>query len=191
MTTSDYIQMFLSIFTLLAIIASIILSNRQLLNSNKQILFDRRLDVYLISEQLKKTIDQDLDILKTDSKKSNQKRFLALTNNLYLQDVQDLKDKNNFIKMREAGFLSAKSANFIFEKDSGKYISNFINDYWNVLNASINSDKNLYVVLEELQKSYEKYSNIDVQKLLVSQIKLIEIDNWFIDDSQYDKLNKK
>ena len=163
-----------------AIIAIVALfqTHRQITLSNKQFLFEKRLDRYILSKGLIELYLISEGLLNYSDKSNDNPivvdfPFLNLVNNTFLKDVGKVM-KNPYSKTEKIKYLIkiedikklSDEVKFLFKKKCGLYLSDFIMKYQNVLtelykyrivqysmfNDKIpRSKKPLYV---ELQKEY-------------------------------------
>lgn len=120
-------------------------THRQIKLSNKQLLFNRRLDKYLLSKSLIELYKDNIKLLDYNDNKDNEAiivdfQFTNLTNVEYLKDItciigepKNNEYKNNFlIKIEELKKLSTE-IKFIFPNKESQYLSEFVFNYQNVL----------------------------------------------------------
>lgn len=133
-----------SVITAVAAVVALFLSFAQMKLSNRQSLFDRRLDCYLKLEGLMQLYAESKTMLKHLFEDkiiySLQVEFIMLTNNIFLEDVgpvisnprDDLLHKKLLSKCAELKNLSIQIP-LIFRGDSAKNASDFISAYERLL----------------------------------------------------------
>lgn len=127
-----------------AAIYALVQTHMQIKISNKQFLFNKRLDKYLLVRSLIELYKENITLLDYKDSKDAEAiivdyQFINLTNINYLKDItciiSDPKNneyKNNFlITIEELKKISAE-VKFIFP-DKNNYLSNFVFNYQNVL----------------------------------------------------------
>lgn len=134
-----------AIVTAVIAIIALLQTHIQIKVSNKQFLFDKRLDKYLLTQSLLVLFKENEKILDY-SDNSDEKaiivdmQFACLTNIEYLKDItciiaetKNSEFKNNFlVKMEQLNKLS-NEVKFLFNNKYGLYISEFISKYQKVL----------------------------------------------------------
>lgn len=133
-----------SIITAMVAIIAIFQTHKQIKISNKQFLFNRRLNKYLLVRSLIELYKDNITLLDYKDRKDDESiivdyQFINLTNVNYLKDItcviRDPKNneyKNNFlITMEELKKISTE-VKFIFP-DKNNYLSDFVFNYQNVL----------------------------------------------------------
>lgn len=126
----------------LAAMIALILSFGQIRLSNKQNLFNRRLSIWLITQGMLELYKESHKLLKKEDEPqlSLDLIFTYLTNNAFLHEIGaaafhplDMEYQKPFlIKLYEIKAMSTE-AKFVFEGILGEAISNFMNDYLQVL----------------------------------------------------------
>ena len=137
-------NLFAIITAIIAIIA-LLQTRKQIKISNKQFLFDKRLNRYLLTKGLLELFKEHEKLLDYSNHPDDEAiivdfQFANLTNNNYLKDITCIINepksndfKNDFlIKIEELKKLS-NEVRFIFHNKSGKLLSNFIMKYQNLL----------------------------------------------------------
>ena len=145
MSHEIFFNLLLSAVAAITAILAIAQTHKQIKLSNKQFLFDKRLDKYLLANSLIELYKEHMKSLDYSDEKDDEPiivdiQFINLTNIEYLKDIMCIIEdpKNNeyknifLIKMEELKKLS-KEINFIFPDKSKKYLSNFVLNYQNVL----------------------------------------------------------
>lgn len=154
-------NLFATITAFIAIIA-LFQTHKQIGVNNKQFLFDKRLNKYLIARGLLELYKDNEKLLDFSKKRDNEPiivdiHFINLTNNKYLKDVASIINdpknnefKNNFlVKIEELKQLS-KEVRFLFQNKSGLSLGDFIMKYQNVLMELYN-----YQIILDLMKNDE------------------------------------
>lgn len=170
-------NLFAIVTAFIAIIA-LFQTHKQIKNSNKQFLFDKRLDKYLLAKGLLELYKANEKLLDYNNYPDDEAiivdfQFMNLTNNNYLKDVtciiktpknNDYK-KNFLVKIEELKELS-NEIRFLFPNKNGVLLGNFIMKYQNVLmelykyQITLDSMKNDKIprknkpTYNELQKEY-------------------------------------
>ena len=134
----------LSLITGLTAVIALVLTLMQIRLSNKQSLFERRLECYLKIDGLMQLYKENQKLLETERKDEPlfavDLEFLWLTNNTYLEEASEAikkplenpEHKKFLVKREELKKLSAE-AELIFKGRSAKTISCFISDYEQLL----------------------------------------------------------
>lgn len=154
-------NLFATITAFIAIIA-LFQTHKQIGVNNKQFLFDKRLNKYLIARGLLELYKDNEKLLDFSKKRDNEPiivdiHFINLTNNKYLKDVASIINdpknnefKNNFlVKIEELKQLS-NEVRFLFQNKSGLSLGDFIMKYQNVLMELYN-----YQIILDLMKNDE------------------------------------
>ena len=168
-------NLFAIVTAFIAIIA-LFQTHKQIKNSNKQFLFDKRLDKYLLAKGLLELYKANEKLLNYNNYPDDEAiivdfQFMNLTNNNYLKDVtciiktpknNDYK-KNFLVKIEELKELS-NEIRFLFPNKNGVLLGNFIMKYQNAL-----MELYKYQVVLDLMKNDKiprknKLSYIDLQK---------------------------
>ena len=172
-------NLFAIITASIAIIA-LFQTHKQIKISNKQYLFDKRLNKYLLANGLLELYKDNESLLDYTDDPDDEAiivdyQFINLTNNNYLKDINCIikepknnELKNNFlVKIEELKKLS-NEIKFLFHDNSGVLLGNFIMEYQNVLmelykyQIILNSIQNDNIPRKnkpsysELQKNYEE-----------------------------------
>lgn len=145
MSQESILNIVLSAIVALTAIFALFQTHRQIKLSNKQFLFNRRLDKYLLAKSLIELYKDNINLLDYKDNKDDEAiivdfQFINLTNIEYLKDITciigDPKNneyKTNFlIKIEELKKLSTE-IKFIFPNKGLKYLSKFVFNYQNVL----------------------------------------------------------
>lgn len=167
-----------SIITAVIAIIALFQTHVQINISNKQFLFAKRLDKYLLAKGLLELYKDNEKLLDYNSCPDDEAiivdyQFINLTNNNYLKDITCIinEPKNNdfknafLVKIEELKELSTE-VRFLFPNKSGQLLENFIMKYQNVLmelykyQITLDSMKNDKIprknkpTYNELQKEY-------------------------------------
>lgn len=134
-----------AIVTAVIAIIALLQTHIQIKVSNKQFLFDKRLDKYLLTQSLLVLFKENEKILDYSDNSDEEAiivdmQFECLTNIEYLKDItciiaetKNSEFKNNFlVKMEQLNKLS-NEVKFLFNNKYGLYISEFISKYQKVL----------------------------------------------------------
>ena len=134
-----------SIITAVIAIIALFQTHVQIKISNKQFLFVKRLDKYLLAKGLLELYKDNEKLLDYNSCPDDEAiivdyQFINLTNNNYLKDVTCIinEPKNNdfknafLVKIEELKKLSTE-IKFLFPNKSGQLLGNFIMKYQNIL----------------------------------------------------------
>lgn len=134
-----------AIVTAVIAIIALLQTHIQIKVSNKQFLFDKRLDKYLLTQSLLALFKENEKILDYSDNSDEEAiivdmQFACLTNIEYLKDItciiaetKNNEFKNNFlVKMEQLNKLS-NEVKFLFNNKYGLYISEFISKYQKVL----------------------------------------------------------
>ena len=169
----DYIPLFISII-------AIILTFIQILLSNKQSLFDRRLDLYMKSRGLyelwKEHREQLLCYDKNEKIAANDLLFTFLTNNSFLYEVkpvidtllENLENRQKFLlKIEELKTLN-EEIKFVFKGSEKEVVSSFINNYHKLLFVMFQYQIAFNHEREKINKSLNK----EQEKILEPSIEL-------------------
>ena len=134
----------LSLITGLTAVIALVLTLMQIRLSNKQSLFERRLECYLKIDGLMQLYKENQKLLEAEQKDEPlfavDLEFLWLTNNTYLEEASEAikkplenpEHKKFLVKREELKKLSAETE-LIFKGRSAKTISCFISDYEQLL----------------------------------------------------------
>lgn len=142
----DFVENNLSaIITASIAIIALFQTHKQIKISNKQFLFDKRLNKYLLAKGLLELYKDNESLLDYTDDPDDEAiivdyQFINLTNNNYLKDVtciinepKNNEFKNNFlVKIEELKKLS-NEVRFLFQNKNGLLLGNFIMEYQNVL----------------------------------------------------------
>ena len=197
-------NLFAIITAVIAIIA-LFQTHVQIKISNKQFLFDKRLDKYLLAKGLLELYKDSEKLLDYNNYPDDKAiivdyQFIKLTNNNYLKDVTCIiyEPKNNdfknafLVKIEELKELSTE-VRFLFPNKSGQLLENFIMKYQNVLmelyKYQIVSDSMMNDKIPRKNKStyielQKEYGELEHRHRLYNAINELK-------KSYYDVLNKK
>lgn len=145
MSQEAILNIVLSTVVAITAIFALFQTHKQIKISNKQFLFNRRLDKYLLAKSLIELYKDNINLLDYKDNKDDEAiivdfQFTNLTNIDYLKDIAciivDPKNneyKTNFlIKIEELKKLSTE-IKFIFPNKGSQYLSKFIFNYQNIL----------------------------------------------------------
>lgn len=143
MSEESILNIVLSTVVAITAIFALFQTHKQIKLSNKQFLFNRRLDKYLLAKSLIELYKDNISLLNYKDKKDDEAiivdfQFTNLTNIEYLKDITCIindpkNNKNNFlIKLEELKKLSTE-IKFIFSNKGSQYLSEFVFNYQNVL----------------------------------------------------------
>lgn len=190
LTLSDGIQIILAIITIIGIGVSFWINQNQVRNSNKQKLFEQRLSLFSVSEQFRKIIDENPDIIRTNYKNdsefshSNGIQFKKMVNNSYLIELSSTiisrseengvhhtlenEQEQNFLLKRDEYLRIAKSAEFIFAPPEGQHIGYFISAYIKVIDSRRLYELNMpeFLVEEECHVSHQDKEQLSTEDYL-------------------------
>ena len=135
----------LAIITAITALVALWQTHKQTKISNKQFLFDKRMDKYLLTKSLLELFEENNNLLDYSNNSDEEAiivdiHFASLTNIEYLKDItciiaetKNSEFKNNFlVKMEELKKLS-NEVKFLFNNKSGLYLSTFVLKYREVL----------------------------------------------------------
>lgn len=196
MNISNWIQIILAFITSVGIWLSLRASTKQIKNANKQSLFDRRLELFMLAEEFKNLIEENEHILDKPTKFNNVNAYMfrMMTNNsrlnelgLLIPDVLDIYGpsandnpelKKVFLIEKEKITQQSMAASLIFDKinEDNEAISAFIKDYVDLLDGRRRYD----VALKGFLKAEEGYNerhddDLSTEEYLKSQT---EEDNY-------------
>lgn len=144
MGISDYINIGISVISIVIALSALWQTNQQLKLSNNQQLFDRRLNLYLLFITLLRLYKENKTILTSERKESyiGSHLFVWLTNCSDLEDMADAIDKplhskehkNLLVKCEKLRNASVE-ASMIFDSEESKNVSDFIKTYSDFLKA--------------------------------------------------------
>lgn len=168
-------NLFAIITAVIAIIA-LFQTHVQIKISNKQFLFDKRLDKYLLAKGLLELYKDNKKLLDYNSCPDDKAiivdyQFINLTNNNYLKDVTRIinEPKNNdfknafLVKIEELKKLSTE-IKFLFPNKSGQLLGNFIMKYQNILMELYKYQIISDLINDDKIPRKNKLSYIDLQK---------------------------
>ncbi|MFT8413517.1 MAG: hypothetical protein ABF643_04215 [Oenococcus oeni] len=131
-----------SIVTAATVIIGIFMSWWQIRNSNKQSLFEKRLQIFLFADGLVNLLRVTRDLLKERERieMENQFDFQMLSNNAELsgitpviRNIRDYDQRNAFLKELELFKAREQTAKFVFKNSTADIVSNFICSYRELL----------------------------------------------------------
>ena len=152
----------LEIITLIIAFIAIFQTHKQIKISNKQHLFDKRIEKFLICTGVLRLYSENKKLIKEENKDVPLEvttLFLGLTNNVYLKDIGNIisdihneKLRIDFLIKLEELYKVASEIELIFPRKQSKKLKKFILEYRNLL-------QKLYsyrCVLEEIEKKNEE-----------------------------------
>ena len=168
-------NLFAIVTAFIAIIA-LFQTHKQIKNSNKQFLFDKRLDKYLLAKGLLELYKANEKLLDYNNYPDDEAiivdyQFINLTNNNYLKDVtciiktpknNDYK-KNFLVKIEELKELS-NEIRFLFPNKNGVLLGNFIMKYQNILMELYKYQIILDLMMNDAIPRKNKSTYIELQK---------------------------
>ena len=132
-------SMTLSLVTAAAAILALFMTNRQIRQSNKQALFDKRLALWTTAQGLMELFGRNrnqFDTKKDEVFFSNNLLFAWLTNNAFLSDISPTLDhaldsafQFDFLRKLEEIQKLAVEASLIFRGNTSRYLGEFLDDY--------------------------------------------------------------
>ena len=165
-----------SIITAVIAIIALFQTHVQIKISNKQFLFDKRLDKYLLAKGLLELYKDNEKLLDYNSCPDDEAiivdyQFINLTNNNYLKDVTCIinEPKNNdfknafLIKIEELKRLSTE-IRFLFPNKNGQLLENFIMKYQNILMELYKYQIILDLMMNDAIPRKNKSTYIELQK---------------------------
>ena len=165
MGLSDWINIGVSIVSLIIAIVAIFQTHKQIALSNKQQLFERRMERYIEINTLLRLLKDNIIYLKDDSSfyHTNNLIFTWLTNCSELADMgaaladplQSDKQKQ-LITIHERLKKSAVEIKMIFSKDLGKTVGNFVDVYADLLKEMYQ----MQVFIAKSEKNREKFNRV-------------------------------
>lgn len=171
---ADWIQIALAIITIVGIFIAFKTSNQQIKSANKQSLFNRRLDLFMIAEEFKSLLASRSTILKIPEKydSTNSLKFMMMTNNSRLNkmglvipnpfdargesSIDNPELQRHFLAQRESLLQDSVTAELVFSSrnDDNKAISDFIHDYIILLDG-----RRMYDVAVKSYRKFEEEYN--------------------------------
>ena len=143
MSTPEWINLFLSVITTLVAILALFQSIQQIRLSNKQHLFDKRVEYYIIAKDFISLYENNQLLLITESNQPVLEvdyLFTWMTNNAYLEDIADITDHLSeepyhkiFLKRLETIRSISTKIRFVFNGKASHYLSNFVHCYQELL----------------------------------------------------------
>ena len=165
-----------SIITAVIAIIALFQTHVQIKISNKQFLFAKRLDKYLLAKGLLELYKDNEKLLDYNSCPDDEAiivdyQFINLTNNNYLKDVTCIinEPKNNdfknafLIKIEELKRLSTE-IRFLFPNKNGQLLENFIMKYQNILMELYKYQIILDLMMNDAIPRKNKSTYIELQK---------------------------
>ena len=165
-----------SIMTAVIAIIALFQTHVQIKTSNKQFLFDKRLDKYLLAKGLLELYKDNEKLLDYNSCPDDEAiivdyQFINLTNNNYLKDVTCIinESKNNdfknafLVKIEELKGLSTE-IRFLFPNKNGQLLEIFIMKYQNILMELYKHQIILDLMMNDTIPRKNKPTYIELQK---------------------------
>ena len=165
-----------SIITAVIAIIALFQTHVQIKTSNKQFLFDKRLDKYLLAKGLLELYKDNEKLLDYNSCPDDEAiivdyQFINLTNNNYLKDVTCIinEPKNNdfknafLVKIEELKGLSTE-IRFLFPNKNGQLLEIFIMKYQKVLMELYKYQITLDLMMNDIIPRKNKPTYIELQK---------------------------
>lgn len=165
-----------SIITAVIAIIALFQTHVQIKISNKQFLFDKRLDKYLLAKGLLELYKDNEKLLDYNSCPDDEAiivdyQFINLTNNNYLKDITCIinEPKNNdfknefLVKIEELKGLSTE-IRFLFPNKNGQLLENFIMKYQNILMELYKYQIILDLMMDDAIPRKNKPTYIELQK---------------------------
>lgn len=165
-----------SIMTAVIAIIALFQTHVQIKTSNKQFLFDKRLDKYLLAKGLLELYKDNEKLLDYNSCPDDEAiivdyQFINLTNNNYLKDVTCIinEPKNNdfknafLVKIEELKGLSTE-IRFLFPNKNGQLLEIFIMKYQNILMELYKHQIILDLMMNDTIPRKNKPTYIELQK---------------------------
>ena len=165
-----------SIITAVIAIIALFQTHVQIKISNKQFLFAKRLDKYLLAKGLLELYKDNEKLLDYNSCPDDEAiivdyQFINLTNNNYLKDVTCIinEPKNNdfknafLVKIEELKRLSTE-IRFLFPNKNGQLLENFIMKYQNILMELYKYQIILDLMMNDAIPRKNKSTYIELQK---------------------------
>lgn len=139
MATSEWINLLLSVITTLVAILALFQSKQQIRLSNKQHLFDKRIEYYIIAKDFISLYESNQSLLTIENNQPVMEIvfiFTSMTNNTYLEDITNITDhlsekpyRKNFLKSLETIRSISTKIRFVFNGKASHYLSNFVHCY--------------------------------------------------------------
>lgn len=155
-------------------IASILQSNKQIRFSNKQAMFDKRYEIYLLLYHMDKLCNENLNIINTNDTLIPVD-FVAscLTNSVYFYKISEGFGKNRSDDNARVEFLSlieklkdrGKQAKLLFPKKHSSYISKYFDNYADLLCEMKKYD----ILLNDAEELPDKMLGTNEQKMKTQQ----------------------
>ena len=155
-------------------IASNLQSNKQIRFSNKQAMFDKRYEIYLLLYHMDKLCNENLNIINTNDTLIPVD-FVAscLTNSVYFYKISEGFGKNRSDDNARVEFLSlikklkdrGKQAKLLFPKKHSSYISKYFDNYADLLYEMRKYD----ILLNDAEELPDKMLGTNEQKMKTQQ----------------------
>lgn len=185
----------LSVITALTAVIAIYQSHKQVKISNKQELFERRVEKYLIIDELISLFSKNRSKLDLDENSYDDVKplFISLTNATLLKRMRvdflhpfDENNSDDFFEVSETLYTLSVEISLIWQEKNAKVISEFVLDYGILLQAL--HIQNAYVVSEMISPTLSEDSLQNKAKQMAKHIYLTEkIQNAI---KSYDKVIK-
>ena len=167
MTTSDIINLCLTIVTIIIATIALWQTQKQTKLSNKQQLFDRRLEQYHLIKELLSLYEQERNLLQKDKTIAEgiTSHFIFLTNNSRLESMASVisnplgqEEKINFLKKCEMLEKATIEITLIWKEDCAKDLSEFVSLYVKLL-KSLHKQAIIIKNLEEENKQKNAFGH--------------------------------
>ncbi|MDR0300098.1 MAG: hypothetical protein LBI13_08520 [Streptococcaceae bacterium] len=171
MRLSDWIQIFIASITLGGVFAALSTSNKQIKTSNKQSLFEKRLDIFMVAEGFKQILEETKSVMEIPDKHENTNglKFREMINNTYLNElwevipepldragsspIDNLEAQRNFLIKKEEILQKSQTAELIFEEPENRVVSTFVKDYIILLDGR----RRYEILLKEYYETEKQY----------------------------------
>lgn len=166
----------LTIITILAAIYALYQTHIQIRISNKQFLFEKRLEKYVFINSLIKLYEQNKKNLAYKEKSENEPiivdiQFYGLTNHSYFLDIRDIINdvekydlKVKFLMKLEELKKISNETNFLFSRKEGKILQDFIYRYQDVLMELYKYEVFLHCLKNDKKVSFQEKSYNELQE---------------------------
>lgn len=183
MGLADGIQVGIAIITSLGVLLALYSSNKQIKNTNKQALFEKRLKIFILAEKLKQTIEENKSIIDIpdDFCRINGLEFRNMINNTYLNELWEVipeplnlnspsviafpEVNRKFLIQKEELLQESQIAELIYDKPENTIISKFLYDYIVLLDGRRQYD----ILIKNYRKNEKEYQERNPQKDLTTE----------------------
>lgn len=170
---SDFTQIASVIVALLLGFISILQTGKQIKNSNKQSLFDKRCDIFLLLQHMDKLCNENLNLLHADDSMNSLKSIASLlTNSSRFYRMCNIFDKNQnndaqveFLSLLEDLKDFGVKSKLLFPKKYAQCISDYFESYADLLNEMHKYD----VLLNDIKSSANTIVGTDEQRMNYQQ----------------------